>query len=201
MEMARRGKKQPIQINSVADKMKAEGQCRLCGRLNKGNGARELTRHRLVPGRLGGEYVVANVIPLCRRCHDDVEAQDPIARRMLRPKLWPMEVSHAIKRVSEEWLELIYPKPAQPGIRLNQAEILLGLREEHQATKPEPVSLEGIGARGIRKAAKKRRQKEKLVGWAWIQENPDKWYRDTATSEKALARQRLATKTATIKPA
>lgn len=125
--MARRGKKQPIQINSVADKMKAEGQCRLCGRLNRGSGARELTKHRLVPGRFGGEYIVANVIPLCRRCHDDVEAQDPVARRMLRPKLWPLEVAHAIKKLSQEWFDLMYPKPAMPSVRMNKIEELLEL--------------------------------------------------------------------------
>jgi hypothetical protein len=139
--MARRGKKQPIQINSVADKMKAEGQCRLCGRLNKGNGARELSRHRLVPGRHGGEYVVANVIPLCRRCHDDIEAQDPVVRRMLRPKLWPMEVAHVLRRMpqGEQWFELMYPKPTQPSLRMNQVEELLGIQKERVPPPPPPL--------------------------------------------------------------
>ena len=138
--MARRGrhKQQPIQINNVMEKIRVEAQCRLCGRFNRGSGARELTKHRLVPGRFGGEYIVANVIPLCRRCHDDVEAQDAVARRMLRPKLWPLEVSHAIKKISEEWYEYMYPKPAQPSFTVRQIEALLELpvqnpREVRQA--------------------------------------------------------------------
>lgn len=184
-----RKKQQPIQINSVADKMKAEAQCRLCSRLNRGSGARELTKHRLVPGRHGGEYIVANVIPLCRRCHDDVEAQDPVTRRMLRPKLWPMEVAHVLKRLGDQWFELMYPKPAQPSLSMNKIEELLGIQKE-RVQVPVP-----------RLSKRKKRKQEKLVGWAWIQENPDKWYRDTAVSEKALARQRLAMKTVTTKVA
>lgn len=173
MAMARGKHKQPIQINSVAEKMKVEGQCRLCGRLDRGKGARELSRHRLVPGRHGGEYIVANVIPLCRRCHDDVEAQDPVARRMLRPKLWPMEVAHALKRLGEQWFDLMYPKPAQASLRMSQVEILLGMKEE--PVQVSPHALEGLGARGLRRAAR------------------GKWNPDTAqiaSSEKSSARLR-----------
>ena len=192
--MARRGKKQqPIQINNVAEKMKAEGQCRLCGRLNRGSGGRELTKHRLVPGRHGGEYLVANVIPLCRRCHDDVEAEDPSARRMLRPKLWPLEVAHAIKKMEEPWFDLMYPKPAMMSLRLRQVDELTVKVREAQGNSG---SAEYAKVKG-----KKRRQTEKLVGWDWVKAHPDQWeaWGLMATSEKAMARQRQGMRTATIK--
>ena len=170
--MARR-KKQPIQINSVADKMKAESQCRLCGRLNRGSGGRELTKHRLVPGRHGGEYIVANVIPLCRRCHDEVEAQDPLSRRMLRPKLWPMEVAHAIKKINQEWFDHMYPKPAVQSLSMNEVDRLYRGWDQHET-----------------RVNGRKKSEQKTIGWEWIQKNPEKWYQDTAKSGKSLARTR-----------
>lgn len=81
---------------AVAGKLDAEGRCRLCRRSKR---VRPLTRHRLVPGRVGGRYEWANVIPLCRPCHDLVDHRDPDerrrARRMLRASLWPVEVAYA----------------------------------------------------------------------------------------------------------
>lgn len=108
----------------VVDKFKAEGQCRLCERPARGNGGRALTRHRLVPGRHGGRYVTVNCIPLCRPCHDEVEEQDPVARRMLRPKLWPVEIAYVIKTLGEQWFELMYPRPAAMGLQRYQVDEL-----------------------------------------------------------------------------
>ncbi len=175
----RRGRKIPIQIYSVAEKMKAEGQCRLCWRKDRGSGGRELTKHRLVPGRHGGEYVIANVIPLCRRCHDDVEAEDASARKMLRPKLWPMEVAHAKKRLGEQWFELMYPKPAAMALRARQVEALLALEREQQGNAPG-----------------KPREKKRRPTPMWDPEEAM-----IALSEKALARQRRGMKTAITKAA
>lgn len=74
-------------------KVVAEGRCRLCERLWD---VRPPTRHRIVPGRHGGRYVARNIVPLCRPCHDLIEA-DASARRMLRARLWPGEVSYGLR--------------------------------------------------------------------------------------------------------
>lgn len=93
---------------SVVAKLVAENACRLCERPA---GVRKLTKHRLVPGRLGGAYEYRNVVPLCNSCHVAVE-NDVGVRRMLRPKLWPIEVAHAISRCGKPWLDRTYPVPA-----------------------------------------------------------------------------------------
>ena len=109
---------------AIVDKFKAEGQCRQCERPERGVGGRQLTRHRLVPGRLGGRYVMQNVVPVCRSCHDELEEQDPLARRMLRPKLWPLEIAHVIEEVGYEWFNAMYPKPAAMEIERRKADVL-----------------------------------------------------------------------------
>jgi hypothetical protein len=96
---------------------------------------------------------------------------------MLRPKLWPMEVAHALKRLPQ-WFELMYPKPAQPSLRMNKIEELLGMREEQAFVSPYE---------------RERKKKSQLVGWAWIQKNPGKWNPDTAqiaSSGKSSSRRR-----------
>lgn len=184
----RRGRRIPVQIYSVAEKMKAEGQCRLCWRKDRGSGGRELTKHRLVPGRHGGEYIVANVIPLCRRCHDEVEREDPLSRRMLRPKLWPMEVAHGKKKLGEEIFELMYPKPAAMSLRMRQVEALLILERGLQGNSPQ-------------KKEKKPRPTAQY-GWEWIMSHPEQWATWGLTpSEEDMARRYLGMKTATIKAA
>jgi 5-methylcytosine-specific restriction endonuclease McrA len=94
-------------VVGVDEKIKAEGQCRLCERTN-----RKLTRHRIVPGRRPwrGIYVWQNVVPLCWPCHAAVE-DDVNARRMLRARLWPVEVAYATRRMWGAFDEL-YPVPA-----------------------------------------------------------------------------------------
>ena len=74
-------------------KVIAEGRCRLCERPWT---IRPPTRHRIVPGRRGGRYVPPNIVPVCRPCHDLIE-DDPTVRRMLRARLWPEEVAHALR--------------------------------------------------------------------------------------------------------
>jgi len=111
-------------VVNVIDKLKAEGACRLCDRSSKGVGGRELTRHRLVPGRFGGRYEYANVIPLCNTCHIAVEGESPVDRRMLRPKLWPIEIAHVLEHMGEEWFEAMYPRPSGPAITFREADAL-----------------------------------------------------------------------------
>ena len=101
---------------AVDAKLRAEGRCRLCRRSSR---VRPLTRHRIVPGRLGGRYVPINCVGLCRPCHDLVDnrelAERRWARRMLRASLWPEEhaqarIQYAIRGRS---FDRAYPRPTR----------------------------------------------------------------------------------------
>lgn len=103
--------------NSTSGAVKLnEGQCRMCQRSKR---VRPLTRHHLVPLRWflgdGERYRTvrnanANIVPLCRPCHDQIEEHDPIARRMLRRLLTQQEVAFAIRVKGVEWLHREYPQ-------------------------------------------------------------------------------------------
>lgn len=114
-------------------KFRAEGRCRLCQRLGS---VRQLTRHRIVPGAFGGAYVPANVVPLCRPCHDEVDnrnLRDRLrARRMLRAVLWPVEIAHATRRTwhaaahaavpARRWnFDAAYPRPPRELVEERRA--------------------------------------------------------------------------------
>jgi 5-methylcytosine-specific restriction endonuclease McrA len=97
-------------------KMSAEGRCRKCGKEG------HLTRHHLVPESwfLGQPMVLrqirnahANIVPLCRPCHDEVDSKFPLvregARRMLRSTFSQQEIAFVIAIRSRRWLEENYP--------------------------------------------------------------------------------------------
>ena len=102
--------------SSGAQKVYAEGRCRMCQRPNR---VRPLTRHHLVPLRWflsgGGQHLRmvrnanANIIPLCRPCHDLVE-QDQDARRMLRKLLTQQEIAFAVRTIGLRWFNHRYPQ-------------------------------------------------------------------------------------------
>lgn len=82
------------------------------------DGTRPLTRHHLLPlewfkhqlaPTRALRSVDANIIPLCRQCHDEVENDDE-SRRMLRRSLGPDEASFAIQLAGEHWFEDRYPR-------------------------------------------------------------------------------------------
>lgn len=101
-------------------KMVAEGHCRMCLRPDR---VRPLTRHHLVPVSWFIRQPVplrvirnahANIVPLCRLCHDLVDrADDPEermrARRELRRSLGQAEIAFAIQVIGKEWLDEHYP--------------------------------------------------------------------------------------------
>ena len=49
-------------------------RCYVCGTLHRRRAP--LDMHRIVPGARGGAYTFANVVPVCRRCHQAVEGLD-----------------------------------------------------------------------------------------------------------------------------
>lgn len=57
-----------VQVSSIKESIRERDgyRCVDCGRTQRG---RRLDVHRLVPGRLGGEYTAKNCVTLCRRCH------------------------------------------------------------------------------------------------------------------------------------
>lgn len=93
-----------------------EGRCRLCERPHT---VRPLTEHHIVPKswyrgsrrarRLAVlRNVAANKLPVCRPCHDHIEA-DPEGRRELRRSLAPHETTFVIQTAGEAWLDDRYP--------------------------------------------------------------------------------------------
>jgi 5-methylcytosine-specific restriction endonuclease McrA len=95
-----------------------EGKCRLCERPAN---VRPLTRHHLVPQRYEGTWTNENIVPLCRRCHDQVDGCPPartrrdkrLWRAMLRRAMKPGEVSHVRRMMGQEWLDREYPTHAR----------------------------------------------------------------------------------------
>jgi hypothetical protein len=95
-------------------KVNREGHCRMC--LRSGH-VRQLSRHHLIPQhwwRQQGTLVSrlrnagANIVPLCRGCHDEVE-RDIESRRMLRRVLTQEEVAFVIDVRGRQWLDHRYP--------------------------------------------------------------------------------------------
>lgn len=101
-------------------KLSSEQVCRMCERPWVWKRVR--TRHHLVPQSwfLGIEGPIreirnanSNLIPLCRECHDDVEAKSPVirqaARERLRRRLTQQEIAFAISLRGQSWLDREYP--------------------------------------------------------------------------------------------
>lgn len=98
------------------EKTTQEGRCRLCLRPWR---IRRPSRHHLVPKRWFALHGIvstilrdcdANVIPLCRVCHDAVESpSDDQARRLLRKVLGSAEVALAIRLRGSRWFDERYP--------------------------------------------------------------------------------------------
>lgn len=123
-----------------------EAHCRMCLRHKR---VRPLTRHHLVPlawflqrHQVNGETVYvqplgvrqirnanANIIPLCRPCHDLVDHRDreirKAARRELRRSLWQPEIAFAIAVRDLHWLDAHYPRIS--GGEIHQREDVLAL--------------------------------------------------------------------------
>ena len=97
-----------------------DGLCRMCLRPAH---VRLLTRHHLVPASWFLRQPLplrmirnahANIVPLCRPCHDRVDTRDPMehipARRELRRSLAQQEIAFAIQVRGRAWLEREYPR-------------------------------------------------------------------------------------------
>lgn len=111
------------------NKVRAEGHCRMCRRAaaeltdlaGRPDAIRLMTRHHLVPQeffRIHPEWkhlrgCDANVVPLCRSCHDLVELPDWMGgrdhRHMLRKVITQAEIAFVIQVRGLDWLESRYP--------------------------------------------------------------------------------------------
>lgn len=98
------------------DKMREEGRCRMCLLPSE---RRPLTRHHIVPKSWFASMPFmlrdadANIVPLCRRCHDAVE-RDPAVRRLLRKVLGADEVAFALQVRGPGWFDRRYPPSVRP---------------------------------------------------------------------------------------
>lgn len=103
----------------TSTKIAAEGHCRMCLRSVR---IRPLTRHHLVPEGWFRKQPVhlrairnahANIAPLCRPCHDRVDANHEATRREarmhLRRSLSQQEIAFAIQVRGRAWLDEDYP--------------------------------------------------------------------------------------------
>lgn len=106
-------------------KILAEGHCRMCGRAVR---VRPLTRHHLVPESWFLRQPLplrmirnahANLVPLCRPCHDLVDNREEDvrseARRHLRRCLSQAEMAFAIQVRGIAWLDANYPRLIESG--------------------------------------------------------------------------------------
>jgi hypothetical protein len=103
-----------VSRNKGWQKLQEEGRCRMCLRPAT---LRPLTRHHLVPLRWFRahpkleplRHADANIVPLCRPCHHEVEKIGDHARVELRSVLGAAEVAFALQLVGPEWLDARYP--------------------------------------------------------------------------------------------
>lgn len=107
-------------------KVNEEACCRMCRRSRM---IRPLTRHHIVPQsyfrarpKLAPlRHADANIVPLCTRCHRDVERSTPHARIELRRLLGPSEIAFAIQVAGRVWLDRRYPAATAAGRRVAQS--------------------------------------------------------------------------------
>lgn len=113
------------------EKLRRENRCRMCLEPRRRRGAHKLTRHHIVPQAWEGwdqfgfkRYMVrdadANLVPLCVRCHREVESDDG-ARYMLRKVLGQCEIAFAIRVAGRAWFDKRYPARLNRDARLELA--------------------------------------------------------------------------------
>lgn len=107
----------------TVQKMTTEGRCRKCGIAHSwAKDGKQLTRHHVVPESwfLGQPLALklirnahANIVPLCRDCHDEIDSKYPVvreqARRVLRVLMTQQEIAFAIQVRGRHWLDREYP--------------------------------------------------------------------------------------------
>lgn len=116
---ARRPSVSLMSPRATEHKMRSEGHCRMCLRPAS---VRHLTRHHIVPEAWFLRQPLhlrlirnahANIVPLCRLCHDLVDNRDADeredARRMLRRTFSQSEIAFAVQVRGLKWLNDTYP--------------------------------------------------------------------------------------------
>lgn len=104
------------------EKVTDEGRCRMCLRPSS---VRALTRHHVVPeGYFRRREPLkplrncdANLVPLCRPCHDLVDGPSPERwrhRAELRRALTTYEVAFALQLRGPHWFDHHYPRTTRP---------------------------------------------------------------------------------------
>ena len=112
----------PESLSSPTQSAKKFGTHSLCRMCQRRHSVRPTTRHHLVedawfrrqPEQLRRRRNAhANLVPLCRPCHDLIHAKDEFeraqARRGLRRSLSQQEIAFAIAVRGKEWFDFHYP--------------------------------------------------------------------------------------------
>lgn len=83
------------------------GPCRACT-LRSSLGIFTIDPHHLVFREDGGDDVAANIVPMCRECHEAVHRRNPAIARLLLTKLSDAEYAYMIQRGGEDYPERAY---------------------------------------------------------------------------------------------
>lgn len=80
------------------------GPCRACSF----RAPQAIDPHHLVFRSDGGDDVAANIVPICRQCHDALHQRSPAIGRLLLTRLSDAEYAYMIQRGGEDYPERAY---------------------------------------------------------------------------------------------
>jgi 5-methylcytosine-specific restriction endonuclease McrA len=67
--------------------------------------------HHILSRSQGGDDDIVNLAPVCRPCHERIEARDPWARSQIRQALMPSNIEYLERKTIDAvaWLQRQYP--------------------------------------------------------------------------------------------
>ena len=80
------------------------GPCRACSF----RAAAAIDPHHLVFREHGGDDVAANIVPICRSCHEALHNRAPAISRLLLTRLSDAEYAYMVERGGEDYAERVY---------------------------------------------------------------------------------------------
>lgn len=78
------------------------GACRVCCDPNR------VELHHLIPRSIGGGDVAANLVPLCRTCHDRITRREYLERVGLAESLTDTEYAYVVGKLGEGGMERLF---------------------------------------------------------------------------------------------
>lgn len=81
-----------------------KGPCRACSF----RAPAAIDPHHLVWREDGGDDVAANIVPICRQCHEALHNRAPAIARLLLTRLSDAEYAYMVERGGEDYAERVY---------------------------------------------------------------------------------------------